>query len=173
MWLRSCIRYTVSRVVPPYRVHEIMDIPMAPEWIEGRQRFNGRFYHELDYRSKKRTQGGGGRGGRGRQQQQQQTRQEPKRSWGAKGSGLAGDDQVSWITRAPLMNLEASTQFGELPGGRDIYPLYDHPQCVDGAPIWEVEREGDDRVYAAPMSHTVSCFGCIFILVACFLLLLT
>lgn len=28
MWLRTCIRYSVSRIVPPYRVHEIMDIPM-------------------------------------------------------------------------------------------------------------------------------------------------
>lgn len=28
------------------------------------------------------------------------------------------------------------------------------------APIWEVEREGEDiRVYAAPMSHTVPCVG--------------
>lgn len=25
MWLRVAIRYSVSRVVPPYRVHELMD----------------------------------------------------------------------------------------------------------------------------------------------------
>lgn len=34
MWLRVAIRYSVSRVVPPYRVHELMDVPMAPEWEE-------------------------------------------------------------------------------------------------------------------------------------------
>ena len=26
MWLRVAIRYSVSRIVPPYRVNEIMDI---------------------------------------------------------------------------------------------------------------------------------------------------
>ena len=30
MWLRVAIRYSVSRIVPPYRVHELMDVPMAP-----------------------------------------------------------------------------------------------------------------------------------------------
>ena len=55
-----------------------------------------------------------------------------------------------------MINLEPSTQFGEIEGGRDIYPLYNHPKCVDGAPIWEVEDEGDVKVHAAPMSHGVS-----------------
>ena len=31
MWLRVAIRYSVSRIVPNYRVHELKDIPMAPE----------------------------------------------------------------------------------------------------------------------------------------------
>jgi len=42
---------------------------------------------------------------------------------------------------------------------RDIYPRFDHPDCVDGAPIWEVEDEGDVMVHAAPMSHGVPCVG--------------
>jgi ribonuclease Z len=73
--------------------------------------------------------------------------------WGTEG--LAGEDSVSWISRSPLLNLEPSSQFGEIDGGRDIYPIYDHPQCVDGAPIWQVEDAGDVKVYAAPMSHGV------------------
>ena len=132
MWLRTCIRYTISRIVPPYRVHELMDIPMAPEWSQGSYK-NGRYFYQL------------GKRGQGNDQ---------KRYWGTQG--LAGQDPVSWITRAPMINLEPSTQFGEIEGGRDIYPLYNHPKCVDGAPIWEVEDEGDVKVHAAPMSHGVS-----------------
>lgn len=135
-WLRTCIRYSVSRIVPPYRVHEIMDIPMAPEWGQGRMR-NGRYYYQTDFRNK-----------------QQKNR---RKVWGTQG--LAGEDPVSWISRAPMINLERSEQFGEIDGGRDIYPVYNHPKCVDGAPIWEVEDEGDVRVYAAPMSHGVPCVG--------------
>lgn len=33
------------------------------------------------------------------------------------------------------------------------------PLSSDGAPVWEVEDEGDVRVYAAPMSHSVPCVG--------------
>lgn len=133
MWLRTCIRYSISRIVPPYRVHELMDIPMAPEWKQSRYK-NGRYLHELDSRV--------------------DDRKRRRDQWGTQG--LAGEDPTSWISRAPMMNLEPSTQFGEIEGGRDIYPLYDHPQCTDGAPVWEVEDEGDVKVYAAPMSHGVS-----------------
>lgn len=133
-WLRVAIRYSTSRVVPPYRVHELMDVPMAPEWDEGHRR-NGRYYYQL----KKE----GGKNG--------------APPWGTKG--LAGEDPKSWISRAPMTNLEPSRDFGEIDGGRDIYPRYDHPACVDGAPIWEVENEGDVAVYAAPMSHGVPCVG--------------
>lgn len=42
MWLRTAIRYSVSRIIPPYRVHELMDIPMAPEWSQGKYK-NGRY----------------------------------------------------------------------------------------------------------------------------------
>lgn len=133
-WLRTCVRYSMSRIVPPYRVHELMDIPMAPEWGQGRMR-NGRYFYQGDSRNKNKKQS----------------------VWGTQG--LAGEDPISFISRAPMINLEPTSQFGEVEGGRDIYPLYNHPKCVDGAPIWEVEDEGDVKVYAAPMSHGVPCVG--------------
>ena len=86
MWLRIAIRYSVSRIVPAYRVHEIMDIPMAPEWELNRR--NKRYYCN------------GKRGG----------------NWSPQG--LAGEDKDSWITRCNSVNLEPSSQFGEIPGGR-------------------------------------------------------
>jgi ribonuclease Z len=104
---------------------------MAPEWEQGHRR-NGRFYFQWQ------KAGGGLR-------------------WGTKG--LAGEDPVSWISRAPIVNLEASRDFGEIGGGTDIYPRYDHPKCADGAPIWEVINDGDVTVKAAPMSHGVPCVG--------------
>jgi ribonuclease Z len=164
MWLRVAIRYSVSRIgkymhklhlviiisplcsltqegetkssgntfsVPPYRVHELMDVPMAPEWEQGHRR-NGRYYFQW------KREGGGYR-------------------WGNKG--LAGEDQFSWISRAPMMNLEPSADFGEVKGGTDIYPTYNHPQCSDGAPVWEVVNDGEVTVHAAPMSHGVPCVG--------------
>ncbi|KAL7524130.1 hypothetical protein ACHAXR_001365, partial [Thalassiosira sp. AJA248-18] len=149
MWLRVAVRYSVSRVVPPYRVHELMDVPMAPEWEEGHRK-NGRFYFQLkrdnnNYHAsqevKKKNDGDGS----------------SERKWGMQG--LAGADPVSWISRAPMINLEPSKDFGEIPGGRDIYPEYDHPQSTSGAPIWQVEKEDDVSVYAAPMSHGVPCVG--------------
>uniref|UniRef100_A0A7S4SSL0 Metallo-beta-lactamase domain-containing protein n=1 Tax=Ditylum brightwellii TaxID=49249 RepID=A0A7S4SSL0_9STRA len=109
-----------------------MDVPMAPEWDLGRFK-GGRYYYKLYKEGRK---------------------DEP---WGIKG--LAGEDPQSWISRAPLMHLDPSEKFGEVEGGRDIFPLYDHPSCVDGAPIWDIEDEGDVRVYAAPMSHGVPCVG--------------
>lgn len=131
MWLRVAIRYSVSRIVPPYKVHEIMDIPMAPEW-ELNRRTNRYFY------GKRRNGKNGG-------------------SW--KAQGLSGEDPESWITQCNNMDLEPSSQFGEIPGGRDIFPIYDHPLAYDGAPVWQVEDEDDVRVYAAPMSHGVPCLG--------------
>eukprot|EP00578_Thalassiosira_sp_NH16_P007973 CAMPEP_0181123490 /NCGR_PEP_ID=MMETSP1071-20121207/25931_1 /TAXON_ID=35127 /ORGANISM="Thalassiosira sp., Strain NH16" /LENGTH=686 /DNA_ID=CAMNT_0023208643 /DNA_START=430 /DNA_END=2490 /DNA_ORIENTATION=- len=147
MWLRAAIRYSVSRVVPPYRVHELMDVPMAPEWEQGHRR-NGRYYFQLKRDVDVRGGNGGGEG----KGKKQRTR------WGMQG--LAGEDPLSWISRAPMLNLEASKDFGEIEGGRDIYPKYDHPQSSDcGAPIWEVEDEDDVTVRAAPMSHGVPCVG--------------
>jgi ribonuclease Z len=132
MWLRVAIRYSVSRVVPPYRVHELMDVPMAPEWEEGHRR-NGRFYYQLKNEGKRGMK------------------------WGTKG--LAGEDTSSWISRAPMVNLDPNKDFGEVNGGQDIYPVYDHPQSTDGAPVWEVLDDGGVSVFAAPMSHGVPCLG--------------
>ena len=36
--------------------------------------------------------------------------------WGTQG--LAGEDPHSWISRANMLNLERSEQYGELEGGR-------------------------------------------------------
>lgn len=127
MWLRVAIRYSVSRIVPPYRVHEIMEVPMAPEW-EFSPRVRRFFY----------------KGNR-------------KTGWGTQG--LSGEDPISWISQANRMNLEPSQLYGEIEGGRDLYPTYDHPLSSDGAPVWEVEDEEDVKVYAAPMSHGIPCLG--------------
>ena len=54
---------------------------------------------------------------------------------------------------------QPNKDFGEIDGGRDIYPQYDHPQATDGAPVWTVESEDDVTVMAAPMSHGVPCVG--------------
>ena len=57
MWLRVAIRYSVSRIVPNYRVHELKDIPMAPEW-----KFNHRA-GRYTYRGIGRKESGGERWG--------------------------------------------------------------------------------------------------------------
>jgi ribonuclease Z len=132
MWLRVAIRYSVSRIVPNYRVHELKDIPMAPEW-EFSRRSNRYFYRGLNEKDPK------------------------SRRWGYQG--LAGEDPQSWISRAGMMNLEPSKLYGEIEGGRDIFPIYDHPASCDGAPVWEVEDEDDVKVFAAPMSHGIPCVG--------------
>ncbi|KAL3770404.1 hypothetical protein ACHAW5_002321 [Stephanodiscus triporus] len=168
MWLRVAIRYSVSRVVPPYRVHELMDVPMAPEWEEGHRK-NGRFYYQTTSRREDGADGGGvvGRGER-KVEEEKRRADKKRRRWAMQG--LAGSDPTSWISRAPMINLEPSKDFGETDGGRDIFPSYDHPQSSDGAPVWEVvkasddEKDGDDgeddvSVHAAPMSHGVPCVG--------------
>jgi ribonuclease Z len=130
MWLRVTIRYSVSRIVPPYRVHEIMDIPMAPEW-----EFNPRIRR---YYYKEKGMPG-------------------KLQWTRKG--LAGEDPLNWISQANQLDLELNSMYGEVEGGTDIYPDYNHPKCVQGAPIWKVVEEDDASVYAAPMNHGIPCLG--------------
>jgi len=130
MWLRVAIRYSVSRIVPKYRVHEIIGIPMAPEWELNRR--TGRYFYKVGL-------------------------DQAQIKWGSKG--LAGEDKDSWISRCSTIDLPPSDLFGELQGGRDIFPKYDHPLASGGAPIWEVEDEDDVKVYAAPMSHGVPCLG--------------
>jgi ribonuclease Z len=132
MWLRVAIRYSVSRIVPNYRVHELKDVPMAPEWKFNRRA--GRYVYR----------------GIGRENSM-------PRDWGYQG--LPGEDPTSWISRANVLNLEPSSTYGEIEGGRDIFPIYDHPLSSDGAPVWEVEDEDDVRVFAAPMSHGIPCVG--------------
>lgn len=132
VWLRVAIRYSVSRIVPNYRVHELKDIPMAPEWEMNHK--TGRYFY------------------RGRDRETHRQKQ-----WG--DQGLAGEDRESWISRAGMMNLEPSPRFGEVEGGTDIYPVYNHAKASDGAPIWEVSMADDVRVLAAPMSHGVPCVG--------------
>lgn len=131
-WLRVAIRYSVSRVVPNYRVHELKDIPIAPEWVFNK-RANRYIYRGLH------------------------NKHDHSHPWGYQG--LAGEDPVSWISQADKMNLEPSRLYGEVDGGRDISPTYDHKLSRGGAPVWEVEDEGDVKVYAAPMSHSVPCVG--------------
>jgi ribonuclease Z len=132
VWLRVAIRYSVSRIVPNYRVHELKDIPMAPEWELSRK--TGRYYYK----------------GLNKQDPRQ-------KQWGFQG--LAGEDSQSWISRASMMSLEPSHLYGEVDGGQDIYPIYDHPKSSDGAPVWEVSNEEDVQVFAAPMSHGIPCVG--------------
>ena len=88
MWLRVAIRYSISRIIPPYRVHEIMNIPMAPEWRYAR--LSQRYYNSLSA--------------------------DPKVGW--TNQGLAGEDPESWISQANRMPLQASIKFGEMDGGR-------------------------------------------------------
>jgi len=129
-WLRVAIRYSVSRIVPNYRVHELKDIPVAPEW-EFSRRANRYVYRGLNNKTENR--------------------------WGFQG--LAGEDRTSWISQSDKVDLQPSRLFGEVEGGRDIYPIYDHPHSSDGAPVWEVDDEADVSVYAAPMSHSIPCVG--------------
>jgi Metallo-beta-lactamase superfamily len=86
-WLRIAIRYSVSRIVPPYRVHELYNVPMAPEW-----QFNAR---AAKYFYNPKAKG---------------------KPWG--NQGLAGEDPNSWITRSERIELEPSSQYGEVDGGR-------------------------------------------------------
>lgn len=116
MWLRVAIRYSVSRVVPPYRVHELMDVPMAPEWMEGHRK-NGRFYYQWksnrgDYDDDSDDDDGDVRRGRSKASRENNAvgsrkSGKTKKRWGMQG--LAGGDPVSWISRAPMINLEVSS----------------------------------------------------------------
>jgi ribonuclease Z len=107
MWLRVAIRYSVSRIVPPYRVHEICHVPVAPEWDMNRR--TGRFYYRG---TKKDNNRNNNNSNNGRQPPSQQQR------WVAKG--LTGEDDKSWISIAPTISLEPSSLYGEIEGGRYV-----------------------------------------------------
>lgn len=139
MWLRTAIRYSVSRIVPPYRVHEIYHVPMAPGW-EFNTRIRRYFYKAPTSSNYKNNNSNNAK-------------------WNLT-KGLAGEDPTNWISQASRLNLEPSTLYGEVEGGRNIYPIADHPMSVDGAPVWDVvDDETDVKVYAAPMSHGIPCLG--------------
>lgn len=144
MWLRVAIRYSVSRIVPPYVVHEIMNVPMAPEW-EFHHRFKRYYYNGFNNNNNNSSNNSNN------------NKQNNKGMWGTKG--IAGEDPTSWISKAKTMQLEPSSLYGEMEGGRDIYPDYNHPKCHDGAPIWKVIEDEIVNVYAAPMSHGIPCIG--------------
>lgn len=130
MWLRTAIRYSVSRIVPPYRVHEIMHVPMAPTW-------------EFNPRSRRYIY---------------KNRDPSNLKWNL-NKGLAGEDPTNWISQSDNLNLPALSLYGEIEGGQNIYPIPNHPMSVDGAPVWELLDETDVKVFAAPMSHGIPCVG--------------
>eukprot|EP00934_Nitzschia_sp_Nitz4_P002331 Nitzschia sp. Nitz4//scaffold6_size259037//59135//61153//NITZ4_001054-RA/size259037-augustus-gene-0.285-mRNA-1//1//CDS//3329556833//2331//frame0 len=127
MWLRCALHYSVSRSTARYRVHELKEVPHAPEWKRNQR--NGRFVNV------------------GPQHVH-------VRGW------AYGDlDPEGWVCQSQHMKLNQSYRYGESQGGRDIYPVYDHDQSADGAPVWELEDNAHYRVAAAPMSHSVACLG--------------
>jgi ribonuclease Z len=148
LWLRTALRYSVSRICPKYRVHELKDVAMAPEWGYSRKWeryfFNKNVYYE-------------------REKAGPNTNNDSEYYWGAANNRrMECPPSSDWLSHLDRNgNLRPSELYGEVEGGRDIYPIYDHPLSSDGAPVYEVENEGDDgvKVYAAPMSHGVPCVG--------------
>mgnify|MGYP000173663465 FL=1 len=103
--------------------------------------------------------------------------------------GTSNDDGATENTStSPIASTSADTseveyQFGEVAGGRDIYPTYGHQDCYKENPIWEIlkapppkdggppdpaqdpvdrTRTQPIRITAVPMSHTVPTVGYIF-----------
>ena len=87
--VRAMVQLTYSRVVPPYRIHELKDVPF------------------LHYRS--------------------------------------------YQPPVPVVRTRADSRFGEVSGGRDIYPDQDG--------LYHILDEGELSVHAAAMQHTVPCVG--------------
>ncbi|VEU40260.1 unnamed protein product [Pseudo-nitzschia multistriata] len=147
LWLRSALRYSVSRICPKYRVHELKDVSMAPEWGYSRKWERYFFNKSVWYERQKGNQNTGS----------------SDYYWGAANHRRSEYPPSSdWLTHCETGGtIKPSELYGEVEGGRDIYPIYDHPLSSDGAPVWEVESGGGDgvRVYAAPMSHGIPCVG--------------
>lgn len=99
-YLRATIRYTVSRIVPKYRVHELKGVPY----------FTRDQYNNI-------------RNG---------FWQWPK-------------------TEHTSETMELDPRYGEIPGGRDIYP--------DENGIYKVDEGQEIIVEAGPMVHTIPCVG--------------
>ncbi len=136
LWLRIAIRYSQSRICPKYRVHELMDVPMAPEW---RQSKFGRYFY------------------------QKQSNKSDWRSAIIKTMRNTKSDFGNWINFCSEEEMDdflpADQNFGEVPGGRQIYPDYTHPKSIEGAPVYEIINDEEVTVTAAPMSHGVPCVG--------------
>ena len=60
---------------------------------------------------------------------------------------------------APVSRLAPNELYGEVPGGRDIYPAFDDPEGNLCAPVWTLVESDGVTVKAAPMSHSVPCVG--------------
>ena len=135
-WLRVAIRYSQSRIVPKYRVHELMDVCMAPEWRLSKY---GRYYYQ-DRANKADWRGS-----------VIHTMKNTKM------------DRANWINFCSNDSLDdylpMNSSFGEVPGGTQIYPNYKHPDSVDGSPVYELIGNDEVVVTAAPMSHGVPCVG--------------
>ena len=116
-WLRTAIRYTCSRIVPPYVVHELKDVPYAPCWRRTQSSYRATLSSN-DYLNANKLL-------------------------------YAKDDPSSYpyhVENRKSSSLPIDSNFGELPGGRDIYPVFDHPSSARGAPVWEVlGEEGEPR----------------------------
>ena len=100
-WLRVAIRYSVSRIVPNYRVHELMNVPMAPEWKPIRDHSTGRrrFFYDFNRIERKNSD------------------KSWMNEWG--NNGLAGEDPFAWISQCKEKSmLERDPYFGEVEGGR-------------------------------------------------------
>merc|ERR1712071_747530 len=119
-----------------------MDVPMAPEWKIFCNKKTKRHRYIYDFHRIQRSGND----------------KEWMNDWSSKAE--AEEDPHLWVTKCrQTVPLERDPHFGEVEGGRDIYPQFDDPLCSHGAPKWEVFDEGDVAVHAAPMSHGVPCVG--------------
>ncbi|GMI01835.1 hypothetical protein TrVE_jg3610 [Triparma verrucosa] len=130
-WLRVTVRWSCSRICPNYRVHELKGLPMAPGW----RRLNGGGYRynplPMKDRVYKRTE-----------------------------SLEIKDDPMSYVSFVERSEgLDCNENYGEVEGGKDIMPDWNHPENSRNAPVWEVVTDGDLRVSASVMSHGVPCVG--------------
>jgi hypothetical protein len=101
MYLRVAIRYSVSRIVPNYVVHELKNIPMAPEWRHASGWYN---------RSRGKYILGS--------QQFLETERADEEFWGPRG--LAGEDPSAWISLAQNIDINPDANFGEIGEGRCV-----------------------------------------------------
>jgi len=114
-------RYSSSRICPNYRVHELKNVPMAPGWTSflsrkriGGYRLSGKHIFEPP--------------------------RSPAKHWKPDLPQTSNDEgsyqhHSATIGDSPSA-LALDSNFGELPGGRDIYPEYGHPESYLDAPVW-------------------------------------